>query len=96
MTGVRAKPAPRIMTRDSFEQEFGRLFLKCDKCNYANHRCHFCGEELTHGSWEVRRIYNHFKWRWEVLLTPHWLSDCRPDLIDGTYDGSEMADGPLG
>lgn len=59
----------------------------CSRCNYGMHTCHFCGADLTHDSFEIvagekRR---------------HWLSDCRPDLIDGTYnsDGKGFPDGPM-
>ena len=45
------------------------LYETCSACNYGNHRCHFCGEDLDHESFVSggRR---------------HWLSDCRPDLVE--------------
>ena len=24
------------------------LWQICDRCNYNDHRCHFCGDDLTH------------------------------------------------
>lgn len=42
----------------------------CNKCNYATHICHYCGEDLTHNSYEVGDNTKR-----------HWLSDCRPDLL---------------
>lgn len=41
----------------------------CDQCNYGTHTCHFCGTELNHDSTE----YDDKR---------HWLSDCRPDLVE--------------
>lgn len=41
----------------------------CDKCNYQDHRCHFCGEDLDHESFDPKG-------------QRHWLSDCRPDLVE--------------
>ena len=96
MTETLVKPEPRLMTFKEFRAEFGQLYKVCDQCNYDTHRCHFCGENLIHGSWVYRRSYNYFKRDWFVLLTPHWLSDCRPDLMDGSYDGSKHTDGRLG
>lgn len=41
---------------------------ECTKCNYDDHRCHFCGENLDHESYDPQG-------------NRHWLSDCRPDLV---------------
>ena len=47
-----------------------RLWEVCDKCNYNNHRCYFCGDDLTHA---------------EDHNGTH-IRECRPDLFneDGT------------
>lgn len=46
----------------------GACYNCCNKCNYNQHICHFCGTELTHNSKESSG-------------KRHWLSDCRPDLV---------------
>ncbi len=49
-------------------EKFGGCYKCCDSCNYDTHRCHFCGESLHHNSYDCRG-------------NRHWLSDCRPDLV---------------
>ena len=46
-----------------------KMYEICDDCNYAEHRCYFCGTDLTHDGYE----YNGKR---------HWAEDCRPDLFD--------------
>lgn len=41
----------------------------CDHCNYAEHRCHFCGQDTDHEGYESDG-------------SRHWNEDCRPDLFD--------------
>lgn len=55
----------------------GAYFQCCEDCNYVKHRCHFCGIDLTHDSYELvydkeKQVHNKVR---------HWLSDCRPDLV---------------
>jgi len=50
----------------------GACFHCCESCNYAQHRCHFCGADLDHGSYSYEN----------GLRVRHWLSDCRPDLVE--------------
>jgi len=47
------------------------LWQVCDGCNYNLHRCHFCGDDLTHA---------------EFHGSQHYIA-CRPDLFDeeGNY-----------
>lgn len=52
----------------------GGCYMCCNACNYNNHICHSCGTGLYHDSYE------------DALKTRrHYLSDCRPDIIDGSY-----------
>jgi hypothetical protein len=65
--------------------KYGACYNCCATCNYDRHICHFCGESLHHNSTDGKG-------------NRHWLSDCRPDLIDGTYDGggkTVYTDGPM-
>lgn len=62
----------------------GGCYVCCDACNYVHHRCPLCGTELYHDSFED-----------DAKTRRHWLSDCRPDLIDGSYDGTRFDDGPM-
>lgn len=64
--------------------DLGGCYNCCERCNYDQHICHFCGERLRHNSTE----YNGLR---------HFLSDCRPDLIDGSYDDGKTVypDGPM-
>lgn len=55
-------------------QNHGACYMCCDDCNHDRHICHFCGERLYHDSYEDDAKENR-----------HYLSDCRPDLIDGSY-----------
>lgn len=50
----------------------GGCFHCCEKCDYDRHICHFCGENLTHDS------FSHENGE----RVRHWLSDCRPDLVE--------------
>lgn len=42
---------------------------ECEACNYQTHRCHFCGEDLDHESFDTEG--NH-----------HTAQFCRPDLFE--------------
>lgn len=75
--------------------EYGACYNCCDTCNYDRHRCHFCGQDLAHDSTYGERHYSYYYMEWRVRRVRHWLSDCRPDLIDGSYDGTKMTDGPM-
>lgn len=57
------------MTDQETKHEWVSKPEECVACNYDNHTCYFCGTELDHESFEAdgRR---------------HWLSDCRPDLVE--------------
>jgi hypothetical protein len=43
-----------VLTDDQFERYVSligygpHLWEVCDGCNYQTHRCHFCGDDLTH------------------------------------------------
>jgi len=76
------------MTEDCTEQlhaEYGgACHYCCERCNYETHRCHFCGTDLYHNSYEKSNKDGTFTGR-------HYLSDCRPDLIeDGTFPDSPV------
>ena len=46
----------------------------CAACNYDRHICHFCGENTDHHGYTLN-------WK-ELRRERHWLSDCRPDLVE--------------
>lgn len=46
------------------------LWKVCDKCNYNNHICMFCGNDLTHAEDDNRMTH---------------LRDCRPDLFEDEF-----------
>lgn len=50
----------------------------CFQCEYDTHVCHFCGTELDHQSYS----YLYSKEAGETVRERHWLSDCRPDLVE--------------
>lgn len=56
---------------------YGACYFCCMDCNYENHHCHFCGERLNHNSTEGSLATG--------TLKLHYLKDCRPDLVDGSY-----------
>ena len=58
--------------RDCEYLKEGHCFYCCDLCNYDRHLCHFCGENLNHNSYAYR----------DGKKVRHWLSDCRPDLVE--------------
>lgn len=54
-------PQPEVIERQRLryahdrcgEEHFGlppehALYECCDLCNYARHRCHFCGDDISH------------------------------------------------
>lgn len=54
------------------EANGGACAFCCNKCNFETHRCHYCGTELRHDSYEFAKGGKGER---------HWLSDCRPDLV---------------
>lgn len=41
----------------------------CEKCNYADHRCYFCGSDLDHVGYDTDG-------------NNHTVEFCRPDLVE--------------
>ena len=37
-----------IKRSNKLHEEVGACAYCCDRCNYDNHRCHFCGDPLRH------------------------------------------------
>lgn len=72
-------------------------FESCDDLD--GHRCHFCGTDVCRHGYEFsRREPGEFTNPPEYVHRPekrHFLSDCRPDLTDGSYDGHRYSDGPM-
>lgn len=58
----------------------GACYNCCDRCNYDMHRCPACGIDLYHDSFED-----------DASTRRHWMSDCRPDLVES----GELTDGPM-
>jgi hypothetical protein len=69
---------PECIAED--HEKFGGCYRCCDDCNFNIHRCHFCGSDLTHNSYSSEKNAETGKWE----LQRHWLSDCRPDLVEHT------------
>lgn len=51
------------------EHKWVSEYETCDSCNYANHRCHFCGSDLDHEGWDTDG-------------NDHTVAFCRPDLAE--------------
>lgn len=60
--------------KEDLHEKFGACWNCCEACNHDTHRCHFCGTDLTHNSYEHGSSV-------DAPLKRHWLSDCRPDLL---------------
>lgn len=50
-------------------EQYGGCYACCSDCNYDRHDCPACGTGLHHNSTD----YSGKR---------HWLSDCRPDLVE--------------
>jgi hypothetical protein len=46
-----------------------KWYEDCEDCNYANHRCYFCGEYLSHDGYDPQGNL-------------HDVAFCRPDLVE--------------
>jgi hypothetical protein len=66
---VTIEPKPNCIIEQ--HDKHGACYMCCESCNYDNHKCHFCGTELYHDSYED-----------DAKAKRHFLSDCRPDLIE--------------
>lgn len=62
---------------------------------YVFHHCHFCGDDVDQTGYDRVSVYDHYKEKRITVPRRHYLSDCRPDLVDGSYDGTVYEDGPL-
>jgi hypothetical protein len=43
-----APPFPTDGCRSEWHAREGGCYICCNSCNYDNHRCHFCGDDLRH------------------------------------------------
>lgn len=51
------------------KHEWVNEWKTCENCNYCNHRCYFCGEDLDHVGHDPKG-------------NDHTVAFCRPDLVE--------------
>lgn len=75
---IYSRPYPRSDCIEYSHTLQGGCYMCCEDCNRVEHRCYFCGADLTHDSYETH--YDHKAQ--QNRRSRHWLSDCRPDLVE--------------